>query len=34
MNECIMHYNDLSRHDAVFTTKRTLKTISLAKEVH
>ena len=35
MNECIIHYNGLSRqNDLVFVTKRTLKTILLAKEEH
>ena len=33
MNECIIHYDSLSRHnDPVFVTKRTSKSILLAKE--
>ena len=33
MNECIIHYDSLSRHnDPVFATKRTSKSILLAKE--
>ena len=35
MNECIILYDGLSRFDGpVFVTKRTLKTIVLAKEEH
>ena len=35
MNECIIHYDGLSRqNDLVFVTKRTFKTILLAKEEH
>ena len=35
MNECIIHYDGLSHYnDPAFVTKRTLKTILLAKEEH
>ena len=35
MNECIIHYDGLSRYDdPVFVTKGTLKTILSAKEEH
>ena len=33
MNECIVHYDGLSRHDdPVFVTKRTLKSMLSVKE--
>ena len=35
MNECIIHYDSLSRHsNPVFVTKRPLKTMLLAKQKH
>ena len=35
MNELTIHYDGLSRHDdPVFVTKKTLKTMLLAKEKH
>ena len=35
MNECIIHYDGLSRHDdSVFVTNRTMKKTLLAKEEH
>ena len=34
MNECIVHYKGLSRYNPAFATKKTFKTIYLAKEVH